>query len=194
MMKFRYDENSTPVNSDEICNLIPSHIQTQSELNLWEQNNIANAERKLFASKKPLNITSDFIKKVHKSMFCNTWKWAGKFRTVNTNIGIDRIKISVEIQLLCDDLAFWFGNNSYPLAETAVRFSHRLVCIHPFTNGNGRCSRLLADLIMVRKGFQRFSWGSKNLTEISEVRSKYIQALRAADNFDIESLLDFAAS
>jgi hypothetical protein len=43
-MKFYYDEDSTPVNQDEICNLIPTHIQKQSELNLWEQNNITNAE------------------------------------------------------------------------------------------------------------------------------------------------------
>jgi fido (protein-threonine AMPylation protein) len=43
-------------------------------------------------------------------MFGNTWKWAGNFRTVNTNIGIDWMKIPVEIQLLCDDLAFQFDN------------------------------------------------------------------------------------
>jgi Fic-DOC domain mobile mystery protein B len=193
-MKFYYDKNSTPINYDEICNLIPTHIQMQSELNLWEQNNIANAERKLFNSKKRLSVTPDFIKKAHKSMFDNTWKWAGKFRTFNTNIGLNWIKIPTEVQLLCDDLAFQFENNSYPLEETTVRFSHRFVCIHPFPNGNGRCSRLLADLIMIKKGLERFSWGSKNLTEPSEVRAKYIQALRAADNFDIKPLLNFAMS
>jgi fido (protein-threonine AMPylation protein) len=75
-MKFYYDENSTPINHDEIRNLIPNHIRTQSELNVWEQNNIANAESKLFESKKPLNITPAFVRKVHKSMFDNTWKWA----------------------------------------------------------------------------------------------------------------------
>jgi Fic-DOC domain mobile mystery protein B len=193
-MKFYYDEDSTPVNQDEIRNLIPTHIQKQSELNLWEQNNIANAEIKLFKSKKPLNITPDFIKKVHKSMFGDTWKWAGKFRIVNTNIGIDWMKIPVEIQLLCDDLAFQFENNSYTLEETAVRFSHRFVCIHPFPNGNGRCSRLLADFMMAKKGLKRFTWGHKNLTKASEVRAEYIRALKAADNFDIKPLLDFAMS
>jgi Fic-DOC domain mobile mystery protein B len=193
-MKFYYDEDSTPVNQDEIRNLIPTHIQKQSELNLWEQNNIANAEIRLFKSKKPLNITPDFIKKVHKSMFGDTWKWAGKFRTVNTNIGIDWMKIPVEIQLLCDDLAFQFDNNSYPTEETAVRFSHRLVCIHPFPNGNGRCSRLLADFMMIKNGLKRFTWGHKNLTKASEVRAEYIRALKAADNFDIKPLLDFAMS
>jgi Fic-DOC domain mobile mystery protein B len=191
-MKFYYDENSTPINHDEIHNLIPTHIQMQSELNLWEQNNIANAESKLFGSKKQLNITVDFVKKVHKSMFDNTWKWAGKFRRVNTNIGIDWPKIPTEIKLLCDDLTFQLDNNSYILEETAVRFSHRFVCIHPFPNGNGRCSRLLADLIMIKKGHKRFSWGSQNLTDPSKVRAEYILALRAADNFDIKPLLNFA--
>jgi Fic-DOC domain mobile mystery protein B len=193
-MQFYYDKNSTPINHDEIHNLIPTHIQTQSELNLWEQNNIANAENKIFRSKKPLDVTIDFIKKIHKNMFDKTWKWAGKFRAVNTNIGMDWIKIPIELQLLCDDLEFQFYSNSYSLEETAIRFSHRFVCIHPFTNGNGRCSRLLTDMIMVRKGGERFTWGSKNLTEISETRSKYIHALKAADNFDIKPLLDFAFS
>jgi Fic-DOC domain mobile mystery protein B len=193
-MRFYYDENSTPINPNEIHNLIPTHIQMQSELNLWEQNNIAEAEITLFGSKKRLSISIDFIKQVHKSMFCNTWRWAGMFRTVNTNIGIDWIKIPIEIKLLCDDLTFWFGNDSYILEEAALRFSHRFVCIHPFPNGNGRCSRLLTDLIMIKNGRERFSWGSKNLTDISEARTKYIQALKEADNFNIKPLLDFATS
>jgi Fic-DOC domain mobile mystery protein B len=193
-MKFFYDENSTPVNQNEICNLIPAHIRVQSELNLWEQNNITNAENKLFGSKKPLNMTVDFIKKAHAMMFDQTWKWAGKFRNINTNIGTNWIKIPIEIRLLCDDLDFQLNNNSYSLEETAVRFSHRFVCIHPFTNGNGRCSRLLTDLIVVKRGGERFTWGSKNLTEVSEARSRYILALRAADNSDINPLLNFAVS
>jgi Fic-DOC domain mobile mystery protein B len=193
-MRFYYDENSTPINPDEIRNLIPTHIQMQSELNLWEQNNIAEAEIKLFGSKKRLNISIDFIKQVHKSMFCNTWRWAGIYRTVDTNIGIDWIKIPTETKLLCDDLSFWLGNGSYILEEAALRFSHRFVCIHPFPNGNGRCSRLLTDLIMIKNGRERFSWGSKNLTDISEARTKYIQALKEADNFNIKPLLDFAIS
>ncbi|MDR1907947.1 MAG: mobile mystery protein B, partial [Holosporales bacterium] len=178
----------------EIRNLIPIHLQTQAELNLWEQNNIAEAESRLFKSKKLLVINVDFLKKVHKSMFNKTWKWAGKFRTINTNIGVEWMRIPQEIQILCDDFVFQLEHDSFSLDEAAVRFSHRFVCIHPFPNGNGRCSRLLIDLILVRNGGERFTWGSKNLTNASDVRTKYIQALKSADNFDINPLLNFARS
>jgi Fic-DOC domain mobile mystery protein B len=184
-MKFYYDKNSTPINPSEIRNLVPSHIQFQSELNMWEQSNIEEAESKLFVSKKPLTVTIDFIKKLHLMMFDKTWKWAGQFRTFEINLGTDRVKILPELRILCDDLEFQLKNHSYSLEEASVRFSHRLVQIHPFPNGNGRCSRLLADLIMIRNGRERFTWGRKKLTEISEARTQYISALKEADNFNI---------
>lgn len=193
-MQFHYDENSTPINADEIQNLIPPHIQTQAELNMWEQNNISFAERKLFKGKRDIELTIEFIQKVHKIMFNNTWKWAGKFRTINTNIGIDWIQIPQELKIFCDDAEFQKSNQSFDLEEIAVRFSHRLVFIHPFVNGNGRCSRLIADLLMFKAGKPRFSWGSKILTSMSKVRSCYISALQEADRHNIEALINFARS
>jgi fido (protein-threonine AMPylation protein) len=73
-------------------------------------------------------------------------------------------------------------------------FSHRLVQIHPFPNGNGRLSRLMADLIIMSLGGARFSWGSTNLQEAGTVRQRYIEAVKAADNHDIAPLLAFARS
>ena len=92
-MKFIYDKDSTPINGDEISNLIPSHIRTQDELNMWEQNNILQAEQKLFKGKRKIVLSIDFIQKIHKMMFSDTWKWAGKFRQTNMNIGIDWISL-----------------------------------------------------------------------------------------------------
>jgi Fic family protein len=37
-----------------------------------------------------------------------------------------------------------------------VRFHHALVALHPFPNGNGHWSRLMADILAVRLGQQRF--------------------------------------
>ena len=193
-MKFIYDKDSTPINGDEINNLIPSHIRTQDELNMWEQNNILLAEQKLFKGKRKIVLSIDFIQKTHKMMFSDTWKWAGKFRQTNMNIGIDWIRIPTELKMLCEDVEFQREQQSFPIDEIAVLFSHRLVAIHPFTNGNGRCSRLIADLLMVKAGLSRFTWGSKNLTDMSETRTKYINALREADNYNILPLMEFAKS
>ena len=66
---------------------------------------------------------------------------------------------------------------SYPLDEIAVRFSHRLVAIHPFANGNGRLSRTIADLLLVQHGAKRFTWGAAaNLVAEGDVRQRYLDA------------------
>lgn len=73
-----------------------------------------------------------------------------------------------------------------------MRFHHRLVQIHPFPNGNGRHARMMADLLVMRLGGERFSWGRDSLRDAGAMRQRYIAALRAADNHDIAQLLAFA--
>ena len=90
-----------------------------------------------------------------------------------------------------DDVKFWIENKTYPEKEIAIRFHHRLVQIHPFPNGNGRISRIMADLIMQSFGLKILDWGSGNLTEISELRTKYISALQEADRGDYALLINF---
>ena len=83
---------------------------------------------------------------------------------------------------------------SYPPDEIAVRLHHRLVAIRPFSNGNGRHARLLADLLVERLGRPRFTWGSRSLVDASETRQRYIAALQAADARDSAPLLAFVRS
>ncbi|WP_219341303.1 hypothetical protein [Nevskia soli] len=59
-------------------------------------------------------------------------------------------------------------------------------------NGNGRHSRLVADLLVMRLGQARFSWGGAGLRAAGAVRARYIEALRTADRHDIGALLRFA--
>ena len=77
--------------------------------------------------------------------------------------------------------------------EIAIRFSHRLVKIHLFPNGNGRHSRLIAD-IMISKIFNRpvFTWGNSDLSKNNALRKEYLQSIRRADNDDYKSLIEFA--
>jgi fido (protein-threonine AMPylation protein) len=80
------------------------------------------------------------------------------------------------------------------MLSAAVRFSHRLVAIHPFPNGNGRFSRLVGDLLDRELGRSPLIWGRKNLVDAGEMRAHFVAALRAADNHDIGPLLVFARS
>lgn len=188
---FIADDNSTPLTEEEKQGLKAKWISTRAELNEMETQNIAKAEIWLLKNKKDI-LTEQFIKILHKKMFDNVWNWAGKFRTTERNIGIAPYLISSQLKILLDDTNFWIHNNTFFSKEIAIRFHHRLVQIHPFPNGNGRLSRIMADLIMKQLNQKTLCWGSDNLTEISELRQKYILALQKADNGDYSDLIEFA--
>jgi len=184
---------ATPLDADELASLIPGHITTQGELNEWEQLNIVQGEN--WARKQHKEILNEgFLRQLHRQLFGETWKWAGQFRKTDKNIGIDWLKIGVELKKLLDDTPYQSKHASYPPDEIAVRFHHRLVLIHPFPNGNGRHARLMADLLVERLGRPRFTWGSSSLVNANATRKDYIAALQAADARDIAPLLDFARS
>jgi len=193
-MQFKYAIGATPLEADEIHNLIPTHLTTQKELDEWEQYNIIKAENWLLSRKRSDFLSISFAKDLHNKMFYETWKCGGKFRTKQTNIGIQSIYIGQELKIIFDDVAFWLEHKTYSIREIAVRLHHRLVFIHPFPNGNGRFSRLFADILMDRLQEIRFSWGSNSLTSDSKTRQYYLKALREADNNDYSNLILFADS
>jgi Fic-DOC domain mobile mystery protein B len=128
-------------------------------------------------------------------MYSTVWKTAGTFRKSKKNIGIPYIQISVELQILYDDSQAWKEYDTHPPDEFAARFHHRLVFIHPFSNGNGRHARLMADLIL-EKLFttEVFSWGGESLANHNKTRDEYIKALKMADEHDYSLLLEFVRS
>jgi Fic-DOC domain mobile mystery protein B len=173
--------------------LIPAHIAYRRELNEAEQENIARAQDwALNRRRDPLS--EKFVKDLHRRMFGDVWRWAGRLRMSERNLGIVFHEIPVALRQLLDDTRAWIEYRTYPPDEIAVRFHHRLVLIHSFPNGNGRHARLMADLLVMRLGGERFSWGSANLQDAGTVRQRYIAALRAADDQDIGPLLAFARS
>jgi mobile mystery protein B len=188
-----YPNGSTPLDANELSGLLPKHITTQKELNEWEQLNILQGE--IWSRQHRKDILSEkYIRQLHQQMFGNTWLWAGRFRTSNKNIGIDWQHIPVQLRKLFDDVKYHIDQETYSPDEIAIRFHHRLVSIHPFPNGNGRHARLCADLLIQEMGLPRFTWGGGNLVDTTETREKYIAALQAADNHNIQALLLFARS
>lgn len=94
-----------------------------------------------------------------------------------------------------DDARAWMEFSTYPLYESAVRLHHRLVIIHPWPNGNGRHSRLIADVMIAASNGEELTWGSRgNLVAIGDARRRYIDAIKQADAGNFESLLVFAQS
>lgn len=187
------DEAATPLTAEEREALIPSYITLRRELNEVEQIGIADADRWAFGRARDV-LDEPFLKRLHTRMFGKVWRWAGRYRTTPRNIGVDAYRITPDLHQMLGDVRYWVENATYPPDEIAVRFHHRLVFIHPFPNGNGRHARLAADLLIVRLGQPRFTWGRANLTEPKATRAAYVAALRAADGHDIAPLLAFARS
>jgi Fic-DOC domain mobile mystery protein B len=138
-------------------------------------------------------LTENFLFLVHRKMFGEVWEWAGKKRKTNKNIGVDKHLISVEIRKLIDDCRYWIENKTYNNDEIAIRFSHRIVKIHLFPNGNGRHSRLIAD-IMISNIFRNpvFSWGGADLSKNNKMRKEYLEAIHLADIENYKVLIEFA--
>jgi Fic-DOC domain mobile mystery protein B len=198
-LNLEYSAGQTPIDANESDGLKIKTITTQSELNEFEQLNIERALhwtlKKRFTAEQLLS--EKFILSLHKKMYGDVWKWAGKFRTSEKNLGIPFPLIGIELRKLIDDTLFQINSKSFPSDEIAIRFKHRLVSIHCFPNGNGRHSRLMADLI-VEKLFHTpvFTWGHSHsyLSFNDEVRTTYLAALREADRNNYQPLIEFARS
>lgn len=190
---FDADDAATPLTQDEKQGLIPSYITLRRELNEAEQLGITAAEEWAFSRKRDV-LDEIFLRRLHKRMFKDVWRWAGELRTTPRNIGVEPWNITSMLRNLIEDARYWVLHEIYPPDEIAVRFHHRLVMIHPFPNGNGRHARLAADLLLVKLGQERFTWGRVSLVNAGETRQKYVAALRAADAHDLQPLLAFVRS
>ena len=187
------DDANTPLDAEERQQLIPSYITLRRELNEAEQINIAHAAKWLSSRRGDL-LDEGFLRELHRRMFGQVWRWAGKYRETPRNIGVDANRIRMDIAQAIDDARFWAANATYAPDEIAVRFAHRLMAIHPFPNGNGRLSRMVGDLLAMQLGRPRFSWGSQSLIDANVTRAKYVAALRATDAHDLAPLISFARS
>ena len=190
---FDEPDAATPLEPEERRGLIPSDITFRRDLNQAEQANIERGQSWAMARRRKL-LTESFLTSLHGRMFGDVWRWAGRFRTSERNLGLPHYQIPMAVRELLADADAWVQHESYPPDELAVRLHHRLVAIHPFPNGNGRHARLMADLLVMQLGRERFTWGSAHLVVAGDVRKRYIDALRAADNHDIDPLLTFARS
>lgn len=186
-------DDATIVPPDKRADLIPSHITLRRELNELEQENILTAS--VWALQRRHDpVSESFARKLHRRMFRKVWRWAGKYRTTNTNLGVDRTLIQSRLYEVLDNTRFWVENKTFSPDEIAIRFHHALVSVHPFSDGNGRWSRLMADVLTARLERPRFTWGGGDLGDAGQMRQKYIDTLKAADNQDFSSLLAFARS
>ena len=187
--------DATSLSEDDSNGLLPSHIVTTGQLNEWEQVNILVAERWALTNRRLDLLSEPYVRALHRRMFNLTWRWAGKYRHYDTSIGDPHYLIPGLVRQVVDDAGCWAEHRTFEIDELAVRLHHRLVKVHPFPNGNGRHARLMADVLLRRRGMKPLTWGAgTNLRAAGQTRATYIAALKRADNLDYGSLIEFARS
>ena len=180
---------ATPLTPEDLEGLLPKYITTRAELNDAEFKNISEASKKYFLSRKTFQLTIGNLYKIHKEMFGHVWKWAGKKRITEKNIGVEKTQIDVELKKLLDDLEYWLKKNT-DLIEISARLHHRLVYIHPFNNGNGRWGRFIVNLFLKDHLDSYLDFPEDELLLTTKIRKSYIAALREADSLSYTPLID----
>jgi Fic-DOC domain mobile mystery protein B len=189
---------ATPIDDEDLPGLIPTFVATRADLNQVEYENIARAlpwaTRRAQAGRPAELLETRLLFALHKRMFSDVWRWAGTQRRRETNLGVEPGLIGEHLATFFTDARHWHDHDMFEPDERAVRIHYRLVCIHPFPNGNGRCTRLIADLYRISIQLPPFSWGAARLDSPGAARTAYIAALIAAPTDDCASLISFANS
>jgi Fic family protein len=115
---------------------------------------------------------------------------AGRYRHGNVLITGSSHKppAAFKVPQLMEELISWIKKNMAKLhpVELAAIAHHKLVHIHPFTDGNGRTARLFMNLILMQKGYPL-------VVILKNDRQKYYRALEKADKGNIEEIEKFIA-
>lgn len=187
-------DGETPL--DDLSGLRSRAIRTRAQLDAAEMANIQRAllryaVRPPSAREAPFDVP--WLLRLHREMFGQVWRWAGVVRRHTTNIGVAPEQIEVNLHALCEDLPVWVASGM-PATEQGARLHHRAVHIHPFTNGNGRWSRLVANIWLMRRGHAVVRWPEQAIGGESPLRGAYLRAIRAADGGDIAPLVAMHAA
>lgn len=134
-------------------------------------------------------LTDRFVRSLHADLYGAIWTWAGRYRLRETNIGVAPEQIAVDLRSELDSLRWRWEHTTHLTAQVLGIAAHAIVVrVHPFVDGNGRTTRLLADLTFAAAQtddqFLEFDWQLD--------RGAYIRLLREFDQTrDPGSLAEF---
>lgn len=137
------------------------------------------------------SVSQVFIRNLHKLVVRETeQEEAGSYRKTNVMItGSDhKPPEASEVSSAMDDFISWIRNNQKKLhtIELAAIVHHKIVFIHPFTDGNGRTARLIMNLFLLHEGYPL-------VVVLKNDRGKYYRTLVQADKGDYKPFIRFVA-
>lgn len=141
-------------------------------------------------------LTAKDLRHWHRLWLGNVYSWAGQDRSVNMSKGGFPFAAAAQIPRLLDQFERQVLHRRTPchgmsdeeltqaIAETHVEF----IVIHPFREGNGRLSRLLADVMAVQAGREPLDY-----SEWDTHKAAYIAAIHAGFSGDYAPMTHWVA-
>jgi fido (protein-threonine AMPylation protein) len=124
-------------------------------------------------------ILSDyFLRNLHLKLYGDIWAWAGRLRTRELNIGVPPEQIAAVLRASLENARYrWEHTEDWTPREFGIAVHAETVRIHPFIDGNGRSTRLLADLVFLAaqddESLESYDWAVD--------KDRYIALLREYD-------------
>ena len=190
-----------PLNLDEVETLIKNNQEptTKAEQEVLNYFNVLNH----LDQYSDEIITCDTILSVHKDLtkdLLRNPEYEGKFRDTRVFIGnLHTQEINYmppdayKVPGLVDNLLDWLNNSTdemYPVIIAGI-LHYELVRIHPFVDGNGRTSRLMATLILSVHKFNVNNYFTLD-EYYNQDRQAYVDALNSADkNQDLTNWMEY---
>lgn len=95
-------------------------------------------------------LTDSFLRDLHAQLYQDVWSWAGLLRKSELKLGVAPGQVAVELRAPMDTIRYrWEHTSDWTARELGIVAHAEAVRIHPFVDGNGRSTRLLADLVFV---------------------------------------------
>lgn len=95
-------------------------------------------------------LTDHFLRDLHGSLYGDIWTWAGRFRARELNLGVAPEQIAVELRFSLETIRWrWEHTSDWTARELGIAVHAETVRVHPFIDGNGRSTRLLADFVFL---------------------------------------------
>lgn len=137
-------------------------------------------------------LTDNFLRELHASMYGDIWKWAGRFRKRELNIGVPPELVAVAWRESVDNVSYrWQNTRDWTARHLGMVMHAEVGRVHPFVDGNGRTARLLADLVYLAAQephtLEVYNWDVE--------KSEYISLLREYDRHrDPNDLTEFVST
>lgn len=181
----------TPVSDDEAAALqspvasLLGNPPLKAEIYDLEQTILGDVAAELLAESfsgelGPADLLADaFVVDLHRRLYADIWTWGGTLRRREVTIGVAPEQIAVQLRSSLDSYLYrWEQTTDWTPRQFAMAVHAETVRIHPFVDGNGRTTRLLADLVFAAVQSED---GSTQLFDWDVDKPTYISLLRAFD-------------